>query len=183
MADDVVIGKAELIRKFRSMSEAVQGRSLANVALVGGNVVLNAAKDNVKEQGLIRSRNLSRSLHQEIVESSATRAVSDIGTNEDYAAIHEFGGVVRPKNAKYLAIPVGSYTGSPRKYSDLRVLMTSNGNLVLVDASKKIQYVLKSSVEIPARPYMRPAFDEKQTQVKSEMGEAFKTLILKASAT
>lgn len=183
MADSVVVGKDELIRKFRGMSEAVQGESLVSVARSGGLVILNAAKDNVKEQGLIRTRTLSRSLHEEVSEQSATRAAVDVGTNLEYGPIHEFGGTIKAKSAKYLAIPVGSYTGSPRKYGDLRVSKTAKGNLILVDASKRVQYVLKASVEIPARPYLRPALDEHGAEAEDEMGETFKVLIMKAATT
>lgn len=30
-----------------------------------------------------------------------------VGTNEIYAAIHQFGGVIKPKKGKYLVFPVG----------------------------------------------------------------------------
>lgn len=183
MTDNVVIGKDELIRKFRLMSEAVQGASLVSVARAGGLVILNAAKDNVKEQGLMRTRTLSRSLHEEVAEQGRDRAAVDIGTNLEYAVIHEFGGTIKAKSAKYLAIPVGDRTGSPRKYGDLHVRKTAKGNLLLMDASDKVQYVLKTSVEIPARPYLRPALDEHGGEAENEMGEAFKILIMKAANT
>lgn len=182
MADSVVIGKEELLRKFRSMGEAAQGENLGRVAMIGGWVIRDAARDNLKDQGLIRTRTLSRSLDAEISERSATHAAVDVGTNLEYGAIHEFGGTIRAKNAKYLAIPVGSYTGSPLKYSGLRVKKTGKGNLVLIDASGQVQYVLKASVEIPARPYLRPALDEKGSEAQQEMGETFKDIVLKAAA-
>jgi phage gpG-like protein len=144
-------------------------------------VVLNAAKDNVKEQGLIRTRTLSRSLHEEVVEQSKERAAVDVGTNLEYGAIHEFGGTIQAKSAKYLAIPVGGRTGSPRKYSDLRVMKTVRGNLLLVDAGGAVQYVLKTSVEIPARPYLRPALDEHGDEAIEKTGEAFKNIVMKAA--
>lgn len=183
MADNVVIGRDELMRKFRAMGEAVQGATLANAARAGGLVILNAAKDNVKKQGLIRTRTLSRSLHEEVVEQGKDRAAVDIGTNLEYAAIHEYGGTIRAKTSKYLAIPIGDRIGSPRKYSDLRVKKTGKGNLLLVDGSGKAQYVLKASVVISARPYLRPALDEHGDEAQHEMGSAFKTLIEKAATT
>lgn len=182
MSDSVVIGKEELVRKFRAMSGAAQGDTLLGVARVGGLVILNAARDNVKNQGLIRTRTLSRSLHEETAEQSASQAAVDIGTNIEYGAVHEFGGTIRPKTSKYLAIPVGSLTGSPRKHSGLKVRKTANGNLILVSASGQVQYVLKSSVTIPARPYLRPAIDEHGDDAISAMGGAFAKIVTKASA-
>jgi len=181
MAEEIVVGKEELIRKFRAMSQAAQGESLVGVARAGGFVILNAARQNIRDQGLIETRTLSRSLHEEVSERSSTRAAVDIGTNLVYAAIHEFGGTIRAKATKYLAIPVGNYTGSPRKYGDLRVRKTGAGNLVMVDAGGKVQYVLKKSVVIPAHPYMRPAYDEHKQDAIDDMGRAFKSVVMKAA--
>jgi|GEM_PF-1881729 len=182
MSDDgVIVGKAELIAKFRRMEEAVRGQALANTLMSGLVVIGNAAKRKVKSQGLIKTRTLIRSIHEEIISQSGDRAEGQIGTNLEYAAIHEFGGVVKPKTSKYLAIPVGSYTGSPRTHADLKLRKTVKGNLVMVDASGKVQYVLKKSVEIPARPYMRPAFDEKQGKAQETMASSFRTLVTKAA--
>lgn len=173
MADDLVVGKEELIAKFRALSDAQQGQALLNSTLAGGAVVVNAAKDNIKEQGLMRTRHLSRSINQQATESTPDRAVVEIGTNVEYAAIHEFGGTIQAKNRKYLAIPVGTRRGSPLKHSDLRVRKTAGGNLVMVDDGGTVQYVLKKSAEIPARPYLRPAADEHHQGIQSQMTKAF----------
>ncbi len=181
MAEEVVIGKEALIRKFRAMSQVSQGMSLARTVQVGGLVILNAARDNIKDQGLIRTRTLSRSLHEEISMQSSSVAVADIGTDLEYGPIHEFGGTIKPKTAKYLAIPVGTYKGSPLKHPSLKIRITNAGNLVMVDPGGRVQYVLKTSVEIPAQPYLRPAFDEHKQEAIDDMGRSFKTLVIKAA--
>lgn len=182
MAEEVVIGKDALIRKFRAMKAETQGESLVSVAKAGGLVILRAARKNVKDQDLILTRTLSRSLHEEVSEQSPKRAAVDIGTDLKYGAIHEFGGTIRPKTAKYLAIPVGAYKGSPMKYDDLSLRKTAGGTLIMVDASGRVQYVLKTSVEIPARPYMRPAYDEHKQEAIDDMGRAFKAVVMKAAS-
>lgn len=182
MADSIVVGKEELIRKFRSLGESVQGMSLARAAQAGSLPILNGARDNIKDKGLIRTRTLSRSLHIEVSMEGATRAVAETGTNIEHAAIHEFGGTIRPKANKYLAIPVGTYKDSPRNHPQLKLRKTGNGNLVLVSPTGTVQYVLKPSVEIPARPYLRPAFDEHQAEAIEDTGKAFKQLVEKAAA-
>ncbi len=181
MAEEIVIGKEALIRKFRAMSQVAQGMSLARTAQAGGLVILNAARDNIKDQGLIRTRTLSRSLHEEISMQSSSVAVADIGTDLEYGPIHEFGGTIKPKTAKYLAIPVGTYKGSPLKHPRLKIRITNAGNLVMVDSSGRVQYVLKTSVEIPAQPYLRPAFDEHKQDAIDDMSRSFKTLVTKAA--
>lgn len=182
MTNSVVIGTETLIRKFRAMSEAAQGGTLANVAKAGGLVIQNAARANIQKQGLIRTRTLSKSVHVEVVQQSKDNAAVEVGTNLEYAAIHEFGGTIRPKSAKYLAIPVGARTGSPRRHADLKVRKTPKGNLLLVDGGGVTQYVLKPSVTIPARPYLRPAIDEHGAEAQEKMGGYFKKIIKQAVA-
>lgn len=181
MAEEIVIGKEALMRKFRAMKDVAQGLTLTRTVQAGSKPILNAAKANIKDQGLIRTRALSRSLHEEVSMQSASVAVSEIGTNVEYAALHEFGGVVRPKTAKYLAVPVGSYKGSPSKHQDLKIRITNAGNLVMVDPSGRVQYVLKTSVMVPAQPYLRPAFDEHKQEAIDDMGRAFRLLVMKAA--
>jgi len=176
-----VIGEAELLAKFKSLGEAVQGMALAQTAQAGGTVIENAAKARIKDNNLIRTRNLSRSIHTEVKMDGPDRAEAEIGTNVEYAPIHEFGGVVTAKKSNNLAIPVGTYKGSPLSHSDLRVRMSVSGNLVMLDKSGRVQYVLKKSVEVPAQPFLRPAFDEKREEAKDVMGRAFKKLIEKAA--
>jgi phage gpG-like protein len=183
MADSVVIGKDALIRKFRGMGAALQGASLRRAAMMGGLVIRDAARDNLEDQGLIRTGTLSRSLYAEISEQATTQAVVSVGTNLEHAAIHEFGGTIKAKKSRYLAIPVGERTGSPLKYSDLKVRKTGGGTLVLVDPNGRLQYVLKASVEIPARPYLRPALDEKGERAKAKMGETFTQIVMKAATS
>lgn len=181
MAEDIVIGKKALIKKFHAMSEVAQGMTLARTAQVGAMPINNAARENIKGHGLIRTRHLSRSIHTEISMQGPSVAVAEVGTNLEYAAIHEFGGVVKAKTTKYLAIPVGNYKGSPRKHPGLKLRKTPNGNLIMVDRSGRIQYVLKTSVTVPPQPFMRPAFDNHKDEAIDDMGRAFARLIMKAA--
>jgi len=93
------------------------------------------------------------------------------GADVHYAGILEEGGVITPKRGKFLAIPVGpAVTGagvtkggweSPRTAPvKLRFVPTSRGG-VLVTVPKrgpgKVAYVLRRSITIRARHYMRDA--------------------------
>lgn len=184
MADQSgVFGTEELLVKLRQLTQEVQGEALVNTVQAGGTVVVNAAKENIRKQGLIRTRTLSRSVHQEVTEETDDHAAVDVGTDLEYAAVHEFGGTIQAKSGKYLAIPVGSYTGSPRKHGDLKLRKTAAGNLVMLDPSGIVQYVLKRSVEIPARPYMRPAADENNEKVKEVMARSWQKQIEQAAGS
>lgn len=80
-----------------------------------------------------------------------------VGTNLEYAAIHQAGGVVYPKKT-FLAIPKtreAQRAGSPRRFP--RVLFAKVGKQggVLVEAkSGTVQYALARQVTIPARPFL-----------------------------
>lgn len=78
-----------------------------------------------------------------------------------YAAIHEFGGVIKPKNAKYLTIPQDPFfVGKRAREFDLSVVRAKSGNLYLVQKNTGVfAYLLKKSVTMPARPYLSPAMD------------------------
>jgi HK97 gp10 family phage protein len=181
MAAGRLLGSEELFAKFKALGEAVKADTLETAVLAGGTVFLNAAKGNIKDQQLIRTRTLSRSLHQEIKEKTATRVTSEAGTDAPYAAIHEYGGVIRAKKSKYLAIPVGTYKDSPRNHPQLKLSKTAGGTLLLRSPGGTIQYVLRKSVEIPARPYMRPAWDAEQENVSGTIGKAIKKLVEQAA--
>jgi phage gpG-like protein len=175
-----LIGSEDLTRKFSILDEALKGEALANGVTAGGMVMLNAVRGKVKDNGLIRTRTLSRSLHQEITETTATSVTVEVGTNLQHAAIHEYGGTIRPKKGKYLAIPIGTLTGSPQTH-ELKLRKTGAGNLLLVNASGTPQYLLRQSVEIPARPYMRPAWDENQEAIQTEVARVARQKIMKAA--
>jgi HK97 gp10 family phage protein len=185
MAKTQVIGTSELKAKFEALDEAVRGETLAAATLAGGMVLLNKARKNIKDLGLIRTRTLSRSLSQKVVEQSATAVAVEVGTNLEYAAIQEYGGTVTAKKSKYLAIPLTKTArgaGSPRNFPlTLHLVKGGSGNLVLVSDEGQAHYVLKTSVTIPARPYLRPAFDDNKEEIRAAIGDAIKTLILKAA--
>lgn len=81
----------------------------------------------------------------------------------DWTWVHEEGATIRPRNAQYLAIPVGdNLTGtgrprkaSPRDLSDPVFIRRSGGSLgreqLLVFDNDALMFVLVRQVEIPAR--------------------------------
>lgn len=80
-----------------------------------------------------------------------------VGSNDKRARLHQFGGVVRPKRALYLSIPLtpaaGEYS-SPRQFPEpLHVIETEKGAF-LATADGTPQYSLRRSVTMPARPVL-----------------------------
>ena len=93
-----------------------------------------------------------------------------------YAAIHEFGGVIKPIHSKKLAIPMPGVTGSPRQY-DLHLQGFGGMVMTLADKFGHVMFVLKDSVHIPARPYLRPAVDENKAAIEKAIGDNLAAII------
>lgn len=84
-----------------------------------------------------------------------------------YIIAHKLrGGIVRPRNAKNLAIPVSAeaYRSSPRdnKIADLKLITTSRGGKLLATltpdgAVDKVHYVLKPNVIQKPQPEVMPS--------------------------
>lgn len=99
-----------------------------------------------------RTGTLRRSIHTETVSVAPTRAEATVGTDVVYAKQVEFGGTIRPKKAKML-----HWTDESGEH-------------------------FARSVTQPARPYLRPAFDEEGDNAGVEVREALKVLVEKAAA-
>ena len=78
-------------------------------------------------QTLVESRRLRNSITKRF-----SRAGVEVGTNVKYARIHQKGGTIRAKKAKFLRFKVGS------------------------------RWAMKKSVKIPARPFIGISADDKQ---------------------
>lgn len=99
-----------------------------------------------------------------------------VGTNIVYGKIQEYGGLIRAKKGKFLAVPMGldgrraarSVNGDIRKL-DLHVVRQKTGKLFLVKWTGKVMkalFILLKSVYLPPRPYMRPAYAAKKNSIK-----------------
>lgn len=116
-----------------------------------------------------------------------TRNAIKVGSNLVYAPIHEFGGTITPKRVKYLPVPfpgmakrakqIRAAAGGSLRGANLDLVKSKRGNLLLVekneDRSFTPVFILKKSVRIPARPYMRPAFAESRDQVNGVFRRVF----------
>jgi hypothetical protein len=88
-----------------------------------------------------------------------------------YARLQELGGTVNARQGGYLRIPlppaktgagVDRYSGPLREIArgKFTVIKSRAGNLLLIDIETgEPWYLLRKSVTIRARPYLRPAID------------------------
>lgn len=128
-----------------------------------------------KEEGG-QTLSLTRRLRNSITAAhSATEA--SVGTNVVYAAIHQFGGVIRAKKGPFLAIPVtpaARSAGSPRNMPGLHVWQTLQGQFVMGDDKGTVHYLLRRQVTMPARPFLG-ASDGDKTELMRVMQEHLST--------
>jgi HK97 gp10 family phage protein len=111
-------------------------------------------QDAAKIKAPARTGNLRRSIHTELTAAGPTRAEATVGTDAVYAAQVEFGGTIVPKRKRVLR---------------------------WVDESGQEHFA--RSVTQPARPYLRPAFDEEGDNAAVEVREALRQLVLQVAGT
>ena len=126
----------------------------------------------------VRTGNLRRSLQERRarkVQERGNEIIGIVGTNLKYAAIHEYGGTIRPKRAKWLAIPLkgaltarGVARGGPRDFKNTFFAMSKNGNLIMFSKSMGSiipLFALKKEVKIPKTQYMKSGLKEKTNDI------------------
>ncbi len=99
-----------------------------------------------------------------------------VGSNLKYARIHELGGMIRPRSANALAVPLtdeARKSRGPRYMSDLQYIPLRGRDPLLARVDENFgldpQWVLKREVHMPARPYLRPALRQMKAQLKREL--------------
>lgn len=81
-----------------------------------------------------------------------------------YARIHEKGGIIRPKKAKALTVPLPGIRGLAANYPNAFIIKSKKGNVLLVEKKGKKGlrplFVLKQSVKIPKRHWLSQSIRE-----------------------
>lgn len=109
------------------------------------------------------------------------------GPGVPYAAIHEYGGTIVPKNVQWLTIPARpAYVGHRAKEFNLHfVARGPRFAELLTDDTDAVAYYLVKKVTIPPRPYMQPAIEEvtNEANMAKTIAEVFKTSSLPYEVT
>lgn len=103
-----------------------------------------------------------------------------IGNNAVYAGVVEFGGDIRPKKGKALAVPVhpDAKGRSPQDFPDLVMIKPEHSDHPLLIRQEKgrssydVMFVLVPKVTIPAQPFLRPALYENRAEIISILKRA-----------
>ena len=127
--------------------KAATGDALKRAALAGGHVIEANAKINANNTFSSKSTGgagLGGSIQTVVSKSTDTRAEVEVGPTVIYGRIQELGGIILPVHAKILS-------------------WVDNGVRIF---AKRVQ--------IPARPYLRPAVDEHENEIRQAVGYQLK---------
>jgi phage gpG-like protein len=112
------------------------------------------------------------------VQRQALQVKGTVGTNVEYGPIHEYGGVIRPKRTKFLAVPTAfaktpagatksQYNRPLRQIPNLFIGRSKSGILFAAEKTPatgrqrrsgfKVLFWLVRQVRIPARPFLAPS--------------------------
>ena len=132
-------GDKELIKKLSAAKKLADNPTRMGMLMTGGEVIRDKARENVRKK---LNRNATGRLEQSItvrVVNQYAVAIGPVGVV--YAAIHEFGGIITPKRARFLRFVIGN------------------------------RVIFAKYVKMPARPYMRPAMQYGRRAAIKAMGQ------------
>jgi phage gpG-like protein len=125
-------------------------------------------------KALLDTGRLQRSINHRVRKSPGGGVEISVGTADVRAAIHHFGGEIRPRNAKALFVPIsekGRRVGPrPKAERDARsakifkAAQTSNRRAARMAANELVygvDFILVGKVTIPARPFLFLAPEQK----------------------
>lgn len=172
-------GMDKLMMKIDELTPAVKkdlGRTLLAMTLMVEADAKKRVKENFKGVGT-----LAASITHKILKVSGFPVSGQVGSKLAYAAIHEFGGTIEPKTAKWLTIPFEGVKGRARDYQDtfFRWKKGADGQQLILFQNVKggdpiPLFVLVKRVEIPARPYLNPALKQNEQHITERMNEALR---------
>ena len=143
-----------LKNNVKAIRGIVTGAALKSAVMAGGQTLENYAKINVEKTFSGKSTGgagLGGSIQMVVSKAAETKVEVDVGPTVIYGRIHEFGGIVRPVTAKFLHF--------------------------IIDGIE----IFTKLVQIPARPYLRPAFDEHKNEIVDAMMHQVKKAIEQAA--
>lgn len=179
--------------------EAAANKGLTEYAIV---VAGTAERSFGREHGGIPSKpgmpphSQSGHLRNSIAYVPAKNLKALVGTNVPYGRHLEFGFTARAKRAKFLAVPVHPKAsralvragGRTRNIPGLVLIRTKAGQLLLVKPIKgkharvEVWFVLKKSVTVAPRPWLRPALARSRAEGLRRMHAAVAREMAKGGA-
>ena len=143
MSDIKILGEKELGIKLKLLKKLTNVQIKAGLRS-GGNLISNAAKENITKHGLIKTGTMKRSVHAETPGRKGQGIFVQIGTNitnPAYPAFHEFGsGPYLIRNAYGRGITV-THPGYPAR-PWLRPALDNNRSKAIKEISNALKVLL-----------------------------------------
>ena len=184
---------ARIQRYFRQRPEAIKREAAVGMQKVVNRVRRHIAISKLSGSGPqslnVRSGALRRSLDDRVETGKGGMPVGAVGFEKGpasrYARIQEFGGVIRPRRSKYLAVPLDAarfpsgvprYPDGPRSLGDLDFIPRSSGRHLLArrgkDGSIVPLFVLLKEVRIKERAPLRRGATEQRQAIGRDLNQA-----------
>jgi phage gpG-like protein len=172
-----IIGVEAVIAKLNLLGFGAQERVEAEVKRLGLELLRKVKEEKLSGQVLnVRTGSLRRSINMKSV-VDRNQITATIGTNKNYAAIHEFGGQTReheilPRNAKALLFEangrttVGVKTQTGRYAKSKAKLISAaiaDGSLIF---SRGVHH---PGSKLPMRSFLRSALDEMRGEIQRRL--------------
>lgn len=133
----------------------------------------------------IQTGHLKRSVTWASPQDLGTPGKAAIGTNVKYGRYQEKGAYITPKKARALAVPISreakraSAKGlGPRSMPNLFMLSRKGRDPLLAvkraRGALKIMYVLKKSVRLKPRPWLKPGFEKAKPLIRSAFASSLR---------
>lgn len=167
-------GGKELAAALRQLPEAVSKNVLAGSVLAGAGIIREAAVMRCPKPGIRRrpgTVRLADSIKAVVTESTRSYVTINVGTKVKYAHLVEFGHQIVPRGeSRITTASVTRVSRSGRTTTTLqRVAPDAERRALLRSALKARQG--SASGFVPARPFLRPAFDETREAVIQKIGQ------------
>ena len=182
MSEDVYVrseGRREAVERIKRLTPEIRENGAREIMRLSV-VLRETARQKYTEAGLhVRTGALESSIQALPITETEHEIIGKVvaGQKLKYARAQEFGAVIRPKHARYLAIPLaaaktaaGVARFAPRQAAAAGYDSTfvSKGVIFGRQGDQAIPlFVLKRSVRIPARPFMRPALALMRPQIEA----------------
>lgn len=169
----------ENLDKARRVVETEKGRKMEQASIYLMNYIQRKklSGDPLKR----RTGNLVRAMNYNVTENNGD-VVGKVGNRMVYSAIHETGGTIKAKKGKYLTIPLPAAmtpAGVLRKPARQWENTFVRGKVIFQRRGEKNVplFVLKESVDIPARPYISTSLKETRDRIIKIIGEIIQTAV------
>jgi phage gpG-like protein len=175
-----VTGDEQIAMYFRNLPNKLRAGVKKALSEIGYSLLGHIRSQKLSGQALkVRSGTLRGSVAMKVIDRGKELYVQ-VGTNKSYARIHEYGGTITGR--PWLTIPLpeaktaaGVVRMTARSWPDTFIQKSKAGNIIIFQNQGDDiipLFVLKRSVDIPERPYMRSSLKEKTSEILSRIKTA-----------